>query len=376
METSPTSSKRKLGVAAVIVAMVMGVAGVVAAQTGPTSACQGDSVVEFGSQFFGLEDGGNRLLSTSPTTREYPASLAAGTYSLDAVSYDGYEARETIAAQTQEQWFAEFLASDGSVLATSAITPDLADGVTEDTWTGSLGEVTLAAPASSVRVSHAAPGSNSVNSVRPVCLGASNTAAPAPAVTNPDPAAPAPAPSNDAAPSSVTVDFVTSSPTATFVSLTCGALSESAIGTEANLIITEIPGATGCVVEYPASQDCTTLVDPQSVIGVSLPGVQNILIPVAGDANVSVTINCVEPQVAGIVETPTTTAPVAAAPTTTAAPVAIAPPTTTAPVAAAPTTTAAPVAAAPTTTAAPAAVDAADAAPTATAQTGQPAFTG
>lgn len=333
------TSSHKAGVAALVMCMVLGVAGVVAAQSGPSSDCSGDSVTSFGSEFFGLDDAGNRLMSTTPLSREFPLAtpLPAGTYALNGVSYDGYELRETISPQTQEQWFAEFLASDGSVLATSGITPDLADNVTEANWNGSLGEITLSAPAAVIRVNHAAPGSVSVNSVRPVCVGATSTAVQTTTTTTTT-EAPATIP-----PSAVTVDFVSTATDASSVSLTCGDRQESATGTEVNLEIRDIPGATGCVVEYPAALDCAVSIDPREVTGASAAGIQNIVIPVAGDATVAVTIDCVEAQVA--VVTTTTAAPTAA--TTTTQP------------------------------AVKAAVDSkVEEAPTATAQTGQPAFTG
>ena len=341
------TSSQKAGVAALIMCLVLGVASVVAAQSGPSSDCTGDSITTFGSTFFGLEDAGNRLLSTSPTSREFPmtASLPAGTYALNGVSYDGYEARETISPQTQEQWFAEFLASDGSVLATSAITPDLADEVTEANWNGSLGEITLEAPASVVRIVHAAPGSISVNSVRPVCIGATDTAVVETTTTTTTTEAPVIAPS-----SVVSVDFLTTANEASTVSLTCGELTESATGKAVSLELRDIPAAAGCVVQYPAALDCTLSVDPRGVAGASAAGIQNIVIPVAGGADVSTTIDCVEAQVAAVVETTTTTA----APAVTA--------TTTAPTVKKAVT--------------PEVDSKVEKAKTATAQTGQPAFTG
>lgn len=331
MPNSSNTTQKKMGVALVVATMILSIAGVVAAQAGPSNECSG-STVTFGTQYFGLEDGGNRLLSTAPTSREYalPTPLPAGDYDLNGVSYDGYEQRETISPQPQEQWYAEFLASDGSVLATSGITADLADEVTEDTWSGSLGAVTLADTATAVRVVHAAPGSSSVNSVRPVCLGA--TGGPETTTTT---AAPAPD-------SSVTVNFTSTASESSNVSITCGDLQESALGTDITIGIDAIPGSTGCVVEYPAELDCALAVDPAGTRAASAAGVQNITIPASGDLDVVVTIDCVEAQVA----TPS--------PTTTAAP------------------------AATTTTTAPATEVAGqvETAPAATAQTGQPAFTG
>jgi len=331
MPNSSNTTQKKMGVALVIATMILSIAGVVAAQAGPSNECSG-SIVTFGTQYFGLEDGGNRLLSTAPTSREYSLStpLVAGDYDINGVSYDGYEQRETISLQPLEQWYAEFLAADGSVLATSGITADLADNVTEDTWSGSLGAVTLADTATAVRVVHAAPGSASVNSVRPVCLGA---------VGGPETTTTTAAPAPD---SSVVVNFSSTSTDSSNVSITCGDLQESALGTDVTIGIDAIPGNTGCVVEYPAELDCSLAVDPARTQAASATGIQNITIPASGDLDVVVTIDCVDAQVA----TPS--------PTTTAAP------------------------ATTTTTTAPATEVAGqvETAPAATAQTGQPAFTG
>lgn len=402
MNSETATTGRKFGAAAAIVALVLGAAAtVVAAQSGPATACTGDSVVQFGSQFFGLQDNGNRLLSTSPTSIEFSINtLPAGTYALNGVSYDGYEQRGTTNAQVQEQWFAEFLGSDGAVLATSGITDDLEDGVVEATWTGSLGNVTLAAPASAVRVVHAAPGSSSVNSVRPVCLGAASTGS-APADddgTNGSDGtdgtdgtngsdAPAGTDDTDAPPSTITVDFESNSSSASIIAVTCSVLSESASGVNVNLNLTGVPAGDACSVEYPTNLDCSVGIEPGSVAAASTPGVLNIAVPAAGDTNIFVGIACNDAQVDGEAITPVIID--AVSPTTTAAPEA-ATATTVAPDAAAnaTTSTVAPAAAAstPTTTAAPAAVTtttiatnvagAVATAPAATAQTGTPTFTG
>lgn len=335
MPNSSNTTQKKMGVALVIATLILSVAGVVAAQSGPSAECSG-STVTFGTEFFGLEDGGNRLLSTSPTSREYalPTPLPAGDYDLNGVSYDGYEQRDTISPQPQEQWYAELLGSDGSVLATSGLTADLVDEVTEDSWSGSLGSVTIASAATAVRVVHAAPGSASVNSVRPVCLGAIG----GPEATTTTTAAPAPD-------SSVTVDFNSTATASSRVSITCDDLQESALGNDIDLTMTDLAASTGCVVEYPAELDCMLSVDPRSTAAASASGIQNIAIPVAGDVDVTVIIDCVEAQVATPAPTPTTTTVAPAVTTTTTKP----------------------------------AVEVAgqvETAPAATAQTGQPAFTG
>ena len=303
MESTSVHTSRKFGAALAIATLVLGIAGVVSAQSGPSGACSG-TTVQFGSAFFGLEDGGNRLLSTAPVSREFALAtpLAEGTYELNAVSYDGYEQRETIAPQTQEQWYAELLGADGSVVATSGTTADLEDETEEASWSGSLGSVTLSAPVSVVRVVHAAPGSPSVNSVRPVCLGAVGDAPEEP--ETPETTAPPVAP-----PSSITVDFVSTSTESSNISITCGDLQESALGTEAILSLQNVPASTGCVVLYPADLDCTLSVDPGSNRRASTAGAQNVTTPPEGGANIAVVIDCVDPQIAAPVAPKTTTPP-------------------------------------------------------------------
>ena len=131
----------------------------------------GGNIVQFGDEFFGVETLGNRLAADGPTEFEFPYTLEPGTYALFAQSVDAYNGREEI-SQPTEQWFAEFLAADGSVLVTSGTTEDVPDGVRVGQWSGSVGEITLDADVVAVRVVHATPDSPSRNSVRPVCLSA------------------------------------------------------------------------------------------------------------------------------------------------------------------------------------------------------------
>ena len=176
MNTSAALGGKRVafGVGAVffLIASFFSVSSFAGAQDGFFGSCPANSV-NFGTEdeFFGVTDYNNHLLSSGPTSQTTDFALAAGTYEIGAVSTDGYETRATIDEQPNEQWFAEFLAADGTVLATSGITGDIPTGVERGFWTGSLGEVTLAADATSVRVVHAAIGSDSQNSVRAVCVG-------------------------------------------------------------------------------------------------------------------------------------------------------------------------------------------------------------
>ncbi len=327
---------------ALLLASIVGIAAV-SAQSGPTQDCAGDSVVGFGDQFFGLDDFGNRLLSTEPSSRQFalPTALPAGDYAISAVSYDGYPERQSIAPQQQEQWFAEFLAADGSVLATSGTTADIEDSIEEALWTGDIGSVSLSAEATQVRIVHAAPGSVSVNSVRPVCLGISGDAI-APVDTGP-------------AESSVTVDYDSDSSATSSIEIVCGEDRESATGDTIDLTLPGVAAGETCTVSYAEAFDCTVVVDPTSVAGDSSAGEQVIVVPDDGGANITIDIDCSDPQIA-------------AATSTTVAPVVTTTPTTTAAVVT--TTTISTEVQAQTETTAPASAQ------TATAQDGQPAFTG
>jgi hypothetical protein len=285
--------------ALLVVVAVLASATSVSAQTGPAAGCIGSNTTSFGSNFFGLEDFGNRLLSTSPTTREFAivTPIEAGTYVLQAVSYDGYAGRETIPAQTREQWYAEFLSADGTVLATSGVTGDIEDGVEESTWSGSLGEIVLAHTATTIRTVHAAPGSLSINSVRPVCVGA--TGGP------------------DIPDSTLVVDFDSTAASGSTVTASCGDLQESATGTSVDLLIESVPAGSSCDVQYPIELLCVVAVDPAATQSASTEGVVNIAVP-NPETVITVDIDCEPALVAGAVQTTTTTTPAAAAPVVTA----------------------------------------------------------
>ena len=177
--TSPISTTRRRIAAGAIAALTA--AGGLFVAAGPASSqsasCTGTATVTFGTA--SMTSNASLLTSnTVPewgwvTSRTYATSIPAGTYQLSAVSYDGYETRAATTGQNQEIWKVEFLGAGGTVLATSGATTDLADGVQEATWSGSLGTVTLAAAATQVRTFHAFPTNDRVaHSVKPICLGA------------------------------------------------------------------------------------------------------------------------------------------------------------------------------------------------------------
>lgn len=87
-------------------------------------------------------------------TSEEAISLPAGVVTIPrAKSTDSYSARANV-TQTSEIWEAEFLDAQGKVVGRSATTPDLADRLADAMWEGSLGSVTLSAPAVKVRAHH------------------------------------------------------------------------------------------------------------------------------------------------------------------------------------------------------------------------------
>ncbi len=114
--------------------------------------------------------GGALLLDPWPTvTPEAAVDLPAGEVSIpEAVSTDSYPERVDV-TQSSEIWELQFIAADGSVIATSSPTPDLPDFVESASWSGSLGTVTLSEPAVAIRANHRpdiAP-DGSPNSVHP-----------------------------------------------------------------------------------------------------------------------------------------------------------------------------------------------------------------
>lgn len=297
MDNSTTFNTRTIGFSAaavmLVVASLLTMAGSVSAQSGPGANCTGDSVTTFGTNYFGFENWGNRIFSTSPTSREFllTAPLAAGTYALDGVAYDGYNGRDLTDPQPREQWYAELLGADGTVLATSGTTGDLEDSVIEATWAGALGEIVINDAAVSVRIVHASPGSVSINSVRSVCLGATG----GPVQVEPEP---------EPLPSTIVVDYDSTNSAAADVLVMCGDVEESATGTTVDLRLEGLPANSGCAVRYTPGPDCTVNVTPASRQEATTGDGVNLRIPAGGDVQILVDIDC-----AGVIAAPATTAP-------------------------------------------------------------------
>ncbi len=277
--------KAAVGVGAVLLlaASLITVGAAVSAQSGPTADCSSDNPIQFGTEYFGSADLDNHLVSSGPTERTYNYDLAAGTYEISAVSTDGYEGRDVV-NQSEEQWFAQFLAADGSVLATTDTTADVEDEVRIGLWSGSIGEVTLEAAATSVRLVHIAPGAASPNSVRPVCLGATPTGD---------------APVN--LESSITVDFDSENLDPSVVSVVCGDGDlQSSEGTAVDLVVDPVAPGTECTVEYPAEHLCIMSVtadgQEDAIEVVETTGVKVITFPSDVSVDVLVDIDCNAPD--------------------------------------------------------------------------------
>jgi hypothetical protein len=308
-----TTKRLGRGVAALLVIALgmVGLATAVSAQTGPSGDCTGDVVTSFGNDFFGTGRPEISLFSVGTSSRTYTlaTALPAGEYVLNAVSYDGYPNREVVSAQPDEQWFAEYLAADGTVLATSGTTADITDAVVEDTWVGGIGSVTIAQEATELRVTHAAVGASNPNSVRPVCVGATEVVAP-----TPEPVIP---------PSTVTVTFQDEAPDASTIELDCGGQSESATGRLVQLRLADLPGGSSCSIDYPADRVCELSHEPTGTVTEAGAGALVVSIPSGGGVDIIVDIVCVIEVVdpgtptTTAAPTPTTAAPVS--PTTTAA---------------------------------------------------------
>jgi hypothetical protein len=206
---------RRAGLVAAMIASLAGGLAVAAAPAGSqSSSCTGSSFVL--SQGVGvLNDRTATIFSFVDfdwvTSRTYSVpTIPAGTYELDARSYDGYTARASSPAQPFEIWKVEFLAADGRVLATSGTTGDIADGVQEAWWVGSIGTVTLAEAATGVRVVHGYLANDaSPNSVNPVCIGGTLQVPPTvPPTTAPPPTVPPTTPPTTPPTSSIPVEVL------------------------------------------------------------------------------------------------------------------------------------------------------------------------
>ena len=284
MKSSSQLGRKKaaVGVGAVLLlaASLITVANIAGAQGGIFAGCPDDAVT-FGveGEFFGFENYENHLISSGPTSQTTAFALPAGTYEIGAVSTDGYPLREETQDQPTEQWYAEFLAADGSVVATTGTTADIATGIEQGIWSGSIGEVTLTSDAVTVRAVHATPGSPSPNSVRAVCVGATPIEGPPSAFE-----------------SSITVDFDSENIDASAVSVVCGDEELSDTDTAVDHVIDPVDPGTTCVVEWPSEHTCTMAVTPEDQIELVVgEGIKTITFPTDVGVDVFVDIDCNAP---------------------------------------------------------------------------------
>jgi hypothetical protein len=144
--------------------------------------CAGDVVIAFG----GDQEGRAPQLVASmdypelgiPTSRAYSLTdaLPAGAYELSAFTYDGFEGRSEWVVEPHERVRYELYDAADDLLVASGVTPDLADGVEEASWSGSLGVISwTGAPATTLVVHHLEPqpDDETYNKVDAVCVGLS-----------------------------------------------------------------------------------------------------------------------------------------------------------------------------------------------------------
>jgi hypothetical protein len=123
-----------------------------------------------------------------------PTPLAAGTYDITAITYDGYVGRQTV-SQPFEQVIFQALAADGSVVGQTGPTIDVPDLVLEATQKTALGEVTLSQPAVAIRGRHAYLKSDATpNSLDIICVGFAEVTPPTTTTTTTTTTAPPPGP--------------------------------------------------------------------------------------------------------------------------------------------------------------------------------------
>jgi len=273
-------------VVALMVASLVSVAAVSAQGNSSGQDCAGDSVTA-------LTD--VRLLVGVVETADVTlaAPLPAGTYELDAISGDAYEDRELTPAQPQEQWAVEFLAADGSVLAISQPTADLGDGVPSATWAGSIGTVTLADEATSVRIVHAAVNATSAESVRPSCFGVTAVlqGVPDDAPVQIQPADPADQEST------ITLDYDSTSSITSTAAVICDDSSDRDSGDEIDITLSGVDPGTDCIVAYPNNLDCTVVATPAETLTNIGNGQVTISFPADMALDVLVDVDCGDEEV-------------------------------------------------------------------------------
>ncbi len=94
------------------------------------------------------------IVGRADRTTAIAVALPAGEISIpSARSSDGYPTRVSV-IQSSEKYEIEFLAADGSIVATSQATGDVPDELAFAEWVGPLGSTFLPAPAVAVRAHH------------------------------------------------------------------------------------------------------------------------------------------------------------------------------------------------------------------------------
>ena len=135
--------------------------------SGPSGGCPAPASHNFGTVPL--------YSSHSPhsATQALAAPIPAGTYDLTARSWDGTNTDKRLTqVEPYEYFFIQLLDAASNVLATSGLTADLADGVKEAEWHGSVGRVSwTGADATQVKVVHGNIGQEDTQRVHAVCMG-------------------------------------------------------------------------------------------------------------------------------------------------------------------------------------------------------------
>ncbi|MDA3040355.1 MAG: hypothetical protein O3C27_12675 [Actinomycetota bacterium] len=119
------------------------VAAPVGAQTNASQTCATQDINE------------NFYISGPSQSAVYSIAIPAGTVSIpSATARDFYAGRAAAVNQLSERWQIQFLGADGAVVATSEPTVDVPDGEDDQSWTGSLPDVTLSRAVTGIRAIH------------------------------------------------------------------------------------------------------------------------------------------------------------------------------------------------------------------------------
>ena len=163
--------RRPIGIVAVLLTgSLLAVGTAMAFPAPPTQACP-DPL----NHYFGPSHDSVPLYSSHmphSVTQPLGAPIAAGTYELAALAWDGTSTDKRLTqVEPHEYYFIQLLDAADNVLATSNLTVDLVDGTKEAEWFGSVGQVSWAGPdATQVKAIHGNIGFPDLQRVYAVCF--------------------------------------------------------------------------------------------------------------------------------------------------------------------------------------------------------------